>query len=153
MRITLIVVALLATACVRTRTDPVTGRMDVDVENPMKKGESWSGTLKGMGPWASIAGTVSAVTLNGETTTTIKLSNARPGAVYPWHLHDGECATGGPVVGAPSAYAPLVVGSTGTAEGTARITGTINEAKKYHVNVHASAAEMSTIVACADIRD
>ena len=33
--------ALLAGACVRTRTDPVTGKIDVDVESPTKKGEDW----------------------------------------------------------------------------------------------------------------
>ena len=31
--------ALFSAACVRTRTDPVTGKVDVDVESPTKRGE------------------------------------------------------------------------------------------------------------------
>ena len=34
----LIASCLVTTACVRTSTDPVTGRVDVDVESPTKQG-------------------------------------------------------------------------------------------------------------------
>lgn len=152
-RTTILVLAILASSCIRAHTDPVTGKTDVDVENPLKKGEDWSGTLKGMNQWAAITGAVTARVIQGETTVSISMKGATPGAVHPWHLHDGSCASGGPIAGSASAYAPLTVGTNGTAEGTARIAGTLNEAKPYHVNVHASAGELSTIIACADIKD
>ena len=34
--------ACLSTACIRTRTDPVTGKVNVNVKSPLKKGEDWS---------------------------------------------------------------------------------------------------------------
>lgn len=153
MRIALLLVALMATGCIRTRVDPVTGKTDVDVESPMKKGEDWVGDLKGMGQWSNVSGVARARVIGGQSTISITIKGATPGAVHPWHLHDGTCASGGPIVGPPSAYTPLTIGSEGMAERSATITGTLNEAKKYHVNVHASASELSTIVACGDIKD
>ena len=49
--------AILTTACVRTAVDPVTGRMDVDVESPTQQGQEWKTDITGQGPGAAIAGT------------------------------------------------------------------------------------------------
>ena len=153
MRIALLLVALLASGCVRTHTDPVTGKTDVDVESPLKKGEDWSGDLKGMGQWMGLSGVARARVLSGETNVTITLRNATPGGVHPWHLHDGACGAGGGIVGAPGSYTPLVIGNDGTASATAKIMGALSEAKQYSVNVHKSPSEMSTYVACGNIKD
>lgn len=153
MRIAILLVAVIATSCVRTRVDPVTGKTDVDVESPLKKGEDWAGDLKGMGRWSNVTGVARARVIGGESTINVTIRGATPGAVHPWHLHDGSCASGGGIVGPAYAYTPLTIGADGTANGSAKVTGTLSEAKPYHVNVHASASELSTIVACGDIKD
>ena len=38
---------LLAAACVRTRREPVPGRVAVDVHSPLQKGTVWDATLTG----------------------------------------------------------------------------------------------------------
>jgi hypothetical protein len=141
-------------ACVRVHRDPATGNADVDVESPLKRGEDWSGTLAGRGTYTSVTGTVRASVEGDNTTTTIRVSGLPPRAHMPWHIHEGTCETGGPIWGDPNAYAPLHVGDDGTAEGTARLVNIkLNEARKYHANVHASATNMGTIVACGNVTD
>src|SRR5688572_2261014 len=106
----LVSLALASTACIRRQTDPVTGKSDFDVESPLKKGEDWKATLAGRSGYESVTGRTDVRTLGSETSITITLSGARSGAMLPWHLHDGTCDTGGPIVGPASAYAALVVG-------------------------------------------
>jgi hypothetical protein len=140
-------------ACVRVKTDPVTGKTDVDVESPTKKGEVWTGKLTGEGTGAAISGTVRTEVLKDQTTATISLTGGPAGASLPWHVHEGKCSTGGPIVGDPAAYTPLSVGDDGHAERSAKLAVSLNEARDYHVNVHASAADMSTIIACAGLHN
>ena len=48
--------SIATTACVRTHTNEASGKVDVDVESPTKKGEDWKGELKGQGMFASVRG-------------------------------------------------------------------------------------------------
>ena len=152
-RILFVAIAGLTAACVRTAVDPVTGRMDVDVESPTQQGEEWTVGLEGTGNFASFRGNARARVIAGTTTTTLQVTGGTPGARHPWHLHSGTCATGGPIVGEPSAYPPIVIGNDGSGQQSAQIQLQLNEAQRYHLNVHASATEMSTIVACGDLND
>jgi len=149
---TLVLVALLTSACVRARTDPVSGQTDIDVESPTKQGEDWRASLTGQGSYTAVVGTASADVLEGQTSTSIQISGATAGAVHPWHVHEGKCGSGA-IVGDPSAYTPLTVGTDGRATSTAKVAVALNEAKDYHVNVHLSPTEMSTIIACGDLQD
>ena len=149
----LMLASLATAACVRTRTDPATGKVDVDVENPMKKGEVWNAKLAGQGNYPSVTGTAQATSINAQMTATIALTGATAGATHPWHVHEGKCGSGGAIVGDPSAYTPLTVGSDGTAQGNATVSTTLHEAKEYHVNVHLSPTEMGTIIACGNLDD
>ncbi len=151
--IAILLLAGLAASCVRTRTDPATGKVDVDVENPQKQGEDWNARLAGMGTFTSVSGTARAVSMNAQMTANVSLTGATAGAVLPWHVHEGKCGSGGAIVGDPSAYTPLTVGTDGTAQGNATVSTTLHEAKEYHVNVHASATDMGTIVACGNLDD
>jgi hypothetical protein len=47
----------------------------------------------------------------------------------------------------------LQVGSAGTASANTNLNLMLNEAKDYFVNVHASASDMQTIIACGDLDD
>lgn len=150
----LLFVAVSATACVRVNRDPVTGRADVDVESPLQKGEAWEGRLTGRGSYTSIGGTAHMTAGSDAVTASVAMTGARSGGMHPWHVHDGTCATGGPIVGDPGAYNLLTVGSDGSAQGNARLAGVkLNEARNYHVNVHLSPTALGTIIACADLND
>jgi len=140
--------------CVRVQRDPATGNADIDVESPLKKGEDWNGNVTGRGNFTGVSGTVRAVVDGDNTTTTIRLSGLPAGGHHPWHLHEGTCETGGPIFGDPNAYTPLHVGDDGRAEGTARLVNLkLNESRKYHANVHASASNLGTIIACGNVTD
>src|SRR3712207_6150976 len=141
-------------ACVRVQRDPATGNADVDVESPLKRGEDWNATVTGRGTYTAVSGTMRASVDGGNTTATVRLQGLQPRAHHPWHIHEGTCETGGPIFGDPNAYAPLHVGDDGTAEGTARLVNLkLNEARKYHANVHASPSNMGTIIACGNVTD
>lgn len=152
MRITAVLLAALAmTACIHTASNPATGNVNVDVRSPFQKGQDWKATINGQAGYA-ITGEAVALAANNQTEIRVSISGATPGAVLPWHLHDGDCNIGGGIVGDPSAYQPLVVGDNGQAQGQATISGNLNEAKKYHVNIHQSPANMATIIACGDLK-
>jgi hypothetical protein len=153
-RLTLALVATLAAAaCVRTRTDPVTGRVDVDVESPTKQGEDWNAKMGGQGALAAATGQARAAVINGVTTLTVRVQGLTPGAVHPWSVNEGRCGTTGVLFGSAGLYPPMTVNDQGVAEGAARITTALDEAKKYHVRVYASTSDQATVVVCGDLSD
>ncbi len=154
MRTAALLLAVFATtACVRSTRDPATGKVDVDVESPTKRGEDWRGKVHGMGTHLSYQGDIGADVLDGKTTATIALTGAAVGGVHPWHIHQGKCGSGGPIIGDMSAYRPVTVGSDGRAAGSAVLMLQLKEATEYYVNVHHSSSDMATIVACGDLGD
>lgn len=151
--IVLAVAALVAAGCVRTQTDPATGSTDLDIESPTKQGEDWDGRLTGQGIYSGVSGGTNANVVDGRTMVSVNIMGATPDAVHPWHIHEGKCGSGGPIVGDPMAYPPLRVGADGRAADNAEILVGLNEAKDYFVNVHASTTDLATIVACGDLDD
>jgi hypothetical protein len=139
--------------CARVQTEPATGEVDLDLENPAKQGEDWSGSLTGQGPGSNITGTFGALALDGRTEVSVSLNGAVPNASHPWHVHEGGCNSGGVIVGDSTAYPVLQVGSTGAAAANVNLSLMLNEAMDYYVDVHASASDMQTIVACGDLDD
>jgi hypothetical protein len=140
--------------CVRVHRDPVTGNADVDVENPLKSGEDWNANITGRGQWTAASGTSAARVEGDNTLVTLVLTGLPQGGPYPWHVHEGTCETGGPIIGDPAVYPPLTVGADGRAEANARLLNLkLNEAKKYHVNVHRSPTDLPTIIACGELND
>ena len=150
-----LLLATSVTACLRVNRDPVTGNADVDVESPMQTGEAWEARIAGRGSWSAITGNSRMTAGGGDAVTvSINIAGASSGGFHPWHVHDGTCASGGPIVGSPGAYGLLSVGADGRAQGNANLAGVkLNEAKNYHVNVHQSASQMGTIIACGDLND
>ena len=156
MRIVKLAVAvLLAAACtkaVKVETDPRTGKTDVDVQAPGVP-ETWSGTLSAVGG-SGVSGSATGTSGHDTSHVTVKISGATPGATLPWHVHEGKCSdSGAPIVGPPTVYPPLVVGADGTATADATLPLDLNEAKNYIINIHASPANLGTIVACGDFND
>jgi hypothetical protein len=143
-----------SSGCVRVHRDPVTGNADVDVENPLKSGEDWNAKIAGRDTWSGASGTAAVRVEGANSLVTLVLQGLPPGGPHPWHVHDGTCATGGPIVGDAAAYTPLTVGADGRTEGSARLLNLkLNEAKKYHINVHRSTTDLATIIACGELSD
>jgi hypothetical protein len=115
----------------------------------------WNGTL------ATPPGLAGALDLKGtawmapsgdqSTAVRISISNAAPGGVHPWHVHSGDCGSQGDILGPADAYRPLRVGDAGTATADATLPIKMPTTGSYHVNVHASATNMSTIIACGNL--
>ena len=150
---TLVLLAVLAVGCVRTSTNPVTGKTDVDIESPLKKGEDWKGTLTGMGTTTALSGNTTIAVLNGRTTATVTLNGGTPGMSYPFMIHEGTCSAPGQVVGDMSAYTPITIGQDGTGTATVTLQTQLKESTKYVLAVHASSSDMATIVACGELKD
>jgi hypothetical protein len=111
----------------------------------------WKTDLK-PGAGSNITGTAE-VDADGDkkTEAEIHIKGATAGAELPWHVHSGKCGTGGPVVGPATAYKPLKVKTDGEAKEEAKLDIATPTSGDYSVNVHRSAAEMKTIVACGDL--
>ena len=152
-RLSLVLVLLLSAACVRTKTDPVTGKTDVDVESPLKKGEDWKAKVNGQGTYGAVQGEAKAAVLEGKSTVTVMLTGGKAGASYPWMVHEGKCGSAGAPIGSAGAYPALTFSSEGKADATVQLPMALDESKDYHVLVHASSSDMATIVACGDLSD
>ncbi len=82
---------------------------------------------------------------------TIAISNATEGGSHPWHVHQGRCGDNGPIVGSASDYKPLSVSGGGQARENASLSMSLPMSGNFYVNVHAQAANMSTIIACGNL--
>jgi hypothetical protein len=144
--------AFAVVGCVRTHANEATGALDVDIESPAKKGEDWSGSLTARGG-SAITGSFKALVADGKTNVSVNLANAMAGQQLPWHVHEGTCENDMGIVGSASAYPLITVANDGTASVNATIGVSLDEAKDYFVNVHASPTNLQTIVACGDLDD
>jgi hypothetical protein len=85
------------------------------------------------------------------TDAAVILSNAVPGGLHPWHVHRGRCGQDQGIFGPAEAYKPLKVGDDGRASSKAELNVPTPKTGQYFVNVHASAQNMRTIVACGNL--
>jgi hypothetical protein len=81
----------------------------------------------------------------------VDIANAVPGGMHPWHVHRGRCGSDQGIFGPPDAYKPLKVEGSGRASSTATLTVAFPKSGEYFVNVHASARNLRTIVACGNL--
>src|SRR5687767_2820693 len=107
----------------------------------------WEASLSAVG-MSGVSGTAEAQSVGVGTGVRISLSGAQSGGHHPWHVHRGQCGDNGPIVGEASAYPALHVGTDGRASGTATIGVPLVEETPYYVNVHRSATDLGTIIAC-----
>ena len=146
----LILVALVASSCggrkaveIDPSTQPVQNRWNGTVASPPElagvsaiRGSAW------MGPDEKDA---------NRTQAQVNLSNAVPGGEHPWHVHRGRCGADQGIFGPADAYKPLKVGSNGRASSTVELSVPSTKTGEFFVNVHASAKNMRTIVACGNL--
>jgi hypothetical protein len=142
-------------ACATSSATPTTGASVTPappgtVSATTPAGASWRASLQSMNG-TSISGSATVTPAPGGSTANINIRDAVAGAVHPWHVHVGTCATGGGIAGPASAYSPLNVTSGGNANSSAQLPMTLDPTQSYHVNVHNSPSDMGTIVACGDL--
>ena len=147
----LMLIAVAATSCGG-------GRQAVEINpNSQPVGPRWNGTLSTP---ASLAG---AIQIGGrswmgadeknssETQAYIEIANAAPGGMHPWHVHRGRCGADQGILGPADSYKPLKVDNKGRATAQARLPMELPRAGEFYVNVHASASNMGTSVACGNL--
>jgi hypothetical protein len=88
---------------------------------------------------------------SAKTEASVAITNAAPGGVHPWHVHIGRCGADQGILGPPEAYEPLKVNKQGRADATAELQLPVPRSGEYFVNVHASASNMKTIIACGNL--
>jgi len=118
-------------------------------------GTRWNATL------ATPAELAGAIQVNGTawmasrggvgTVAHVTISNAAPGGKHPWHVHLGQCGNDQGILGQATAYEPLEVNGDGRAESEARLDLALPTSGQYFVNVHASADNLGTILACGNL--
>jgi hypothetical protein len=150
-RLILTMAAFAFVGCVRTHASEATGEVDVDLES-RTRGEAWSGSLNARSG-SAITGSFQAFVVDGKTNISVNLANAMAGQRLPWHVHEGTCNSDMGIVGGASSYPVIIVTNDGTASSTAVLNVTLDKAKDYFVNVHASPTNLQTIVACGDLAD
>ena len=113
----------------------------------------FAATLHGTTGYPNLHGSARAVASLGTTAITVSLSGAQAGASHPWHLHYGDCDSGGSIVGAARSYDPITPDDDGTDRVTTTVGVQLNDDTSYHVNVHLSADRMDVIIACGELVD
>jgi hypothetical protein len=134
------------------------GRQPVEISPDAQSiSTRWNGTLSSPPELAGVtdirgqAWMAADVKDPNQTRAHIEISNAVPGGRHPWHIHRGQCGHDQGVLGPSDAYKPLKVESNGRASSTADVPLVLPKTGDYSVNVHASARNMSTIVACGNL--
>lgn len=101
---------------------------------------------------SSVKGEVALRDVTGPGTfVSIAVEGADPSAAMPWHVHRGDCGSGGAIVGDAATYPLLIADADGEAEAEAEIAVDLDLEADYHVNVHRSVDEIGTIVACGQV--
>ena len=113
--------------------------------------KEWSATLRPQNG-STVSGTATAQPLTGDSlVVTIKIKGAKAGDSNPWHVHSGGCDSSGAVIGDPSRYAPMTIGTDQAAEATARVKALLTLGVPYSINVHRSPSDMA-VIACGNLR-
>lgn len=120
--------ALIAGSAALAQDKPVT----VNLSAQNASGESGTATLTPQGD---------------KTQVTIKLTGAPEGVQQPAHIHDGTCATLDPK---PRIPLQNVVGGTSTTTLDMKLSDIMS--KRGAINVHKSASDLKTYVACGDLK-
>jgi len=151
-RIALLLVAALAFGCSNDNNNDLDDFLDARI-TPVPGTIEWRAHLVSLDQALGINGDATVVEVVNEAafTASITIRNDVVGAIRPWHVHFGTCATGGAIVGEDAAYPRLQVGADGAATVNVMIRVGLDPALAYHINVHKSDAEFNTIIACGDM--
>jgi len=146
----LILVALAASSC--------GGRQAVEIDpNTQPVANRWNGTLASPPELAGVSAIQGSAWMGPDeksadrTQAQVVLSNAVPGGEHPWHVHRGRCGADQGIFGPAESYPLLKVGGNGRASAKAQLAVPSPKTGEFFVNIHASAKNMRTIVACGNL--
>jgi hypothetical protein len=114
-------------------------------------GDRWTASLRADAAYPRLAGAVSVNEEDGGSAASISVTGAPAAALLPWHIHAGQCGSGGPIVGNASAYPLLRTGSDGRAAASVSVPADLAVDREYYLDVHAGSSELGTIVACGQL--
>lgn len=143
--------ALLLTGLIALTGCAVSTNGGIDVDPVTDLIGDWRADLDSRND-SGIRGAVAARSAVASTGVSVTISGANSGARHPWHIHRGTCGSGGDIVGDPAAYPVLSVGANGVASASADLAVGLHEDRQYYVNIHRSAQDLGTIVACGPLR-
>jgi hypothetical protein len=89
--------------------------------------------------------------IGSQSRAAVAIFGGAPGAVYTWHVHAGRCGDDRGILGQATDYPPITVGQDGRGEAVALVSSATPTAGDYFVNIHASASDLQTIVACGNL--
>ena len=113
--------------------------------------KEWSAVIRAQNG-STVSGTATAVPKAGDSLlVNIRIKGAKASDQNPWHVHSGGCDSSGAVIGDPSRYAPVTIGTDQAGEATAQVKAVLTVGVPYSVNVHRSPADMA-VVACGNLR-
>lgn len=126
---------------------------DIDDDDGTPAMLAWTATLAPNVGYSGLTGTATVRQDVGAQSfdASASIRGDTPGAVRPWHVHFGNCATGGDIVGGDLTYPRLIVDASGAADASVTIPVALDPVAQYHVNVHLSDAQLGTIIACGDL--
>ena len=117
--------------------------------------KEWKATLAARNG-SQIEGTAEVKAKSADSTAMdIEIKKGTASTSYAWHMHNGNCAANGSVVGAPSAYPVLKTDEKGSGEVEVTLALPALAAGDYSVHVHAPSADtaaVGTTVACGDLK-
>jgi hypothetical protein len=119
-------------------------------------GERWNATLATPSTLAGAVqvqgtGWLGAGPDRNTTRASVRITNATPGGLHPWHVHRGRCGADQGILGPPTSYGNLTVGSDGVATANVVVPQPYVTTGEFFVNVHASPSNLGTIIACGNL--
>jgi hypothetical protein len=134
------------------------GRQAVEI-NPdtQSLGTRWNGTLSSPPELTGVSAIRGQAWMGSDqknseqTRAHVDITNAVPRGVHPWHVHRGQCGSDQGILGPADAYRALKVEGDGRATSDAALPIPVPKTGAFFVNVHASARNMGTIIACGNL--
>jgi hypothetical protein len=113
----------------------------------------WRATLAPTDVYSELRGDAVVRMMVGEAAfmASASLRNDASGMLRPWHVHAGNCAARGAIVGDDASYPRLAVGNDGAAAASVLIRVGLDPTAAYSVNIHHSDALFNTIIACGEL--
>jgi hypothetical protein len=112
---------------------------------------TWTAILEGRGG-SAVRGTAVVESVAADSSrATVKVTGAKPGAEYAWHVHSGNCGATGPIFGNAASYPVLAADRDGRASGSVTLPAAVSTTGEYSVRVHKSKSDL-TPIACGTFK-
>ena len=122
---------------------------------PILGDKQWKATLAGR-DGSPIEGTAEVEAKSADSTKLdVEIKKAAASTSYAWHMHNGNCAANGSVVGAMNAYPMLKTDDKGSGGIEVTLAVPPPSAGEFSVHVHGPGADTAAVgpaVSCGDLK-